>query len=231
MQGDDHGAPKQDAADQSHEESLEAALRKAKEKQNSARHKAEQYFSDWTNWVAIFTLIAVVAYTGITIVIAWIAFQQFRLGREQEQAQLRPYVVASPAPSALEVGNPLKTTVKLDNLGLTPVYRGKLFARFIPTAQTTIPASSLPECSQEDAAGPPGTAFGKTVAIPTQSDFSVTATQIKAIKDGKLAIVNVGRFCYSDIFGANHQTDFCIYWNKEDENGNAHYCQYMNGGN
>jgi len=177
----------------------------------------------WDKTVAV----GVCIYTIITLGIFWIGWRQFSIADDQERAQLRPYVMVELSDiGAPEEGKPLTIGLNYKNIGNTPVYGGALYPIFTMTPDSLIHVD-IPTCLNYDPSTAAST-FGKERSYSVPSEMIFTKEQISSIYTGTNALIFIGRYCYSDIFGETNWTDACLYWKLHDGEINARYCDRFN---
>ena len=137
------------------------------ESENRERNK-RGYFSKFKNWVSLLTLLAVASYTGISAIILCTQ-------RDQEQRQLRAYVMVQSSVFGFNDKGQLSAKITIKNFGSTPAYNVRHWACTV--------VSSFPE---QDVDFPTATEMINSYRNAPGSLIPPSATLEKVLSSGDL---------------------------------------------
>jgi hypothetical protein len=210
-------------------EAPEAAVRQAVIEQPSGQAPKKGYFHKLKNWVSLFTLIFVGAYTVLTFCTLHTAQEQVAISRDVERRQLRAYVGLQDA--ALQCPNcrvvnfeqPVPTnettvesadvfTIWAKNGGLTPAENTFVYINW----ESIDPGKAWPtDVTFEDRSRMVNIVESKQLILPGASfqfALPVRVADFNAAINHKIRLIVYGHADYSDIFGCAHVTDFCLVY-------------------
>jgi hypothetical protein len=188
--------------------------------------------SDWWRspywWLTIATLFLV----AVTTVLVFLSWGQTRDIRVEEARRLRPYVVVQRLTPVKNYGAGQIPTVniELENMGQTPVYdlawqSGMRAADYPETGSN----AHFSDCDAMMSGPYVKSFFGPRLSLPKNDAAALSADDIQAISGHHKALYLQARFCYRDIFGDEHWTDFCAMWMGDGDGlDNPTMCKYGN---
>jgi len=173
-------------------------------------------------WFQLPVSIVAAAVTAWAAVGAWraalAAEKATALGQETARLQLRAYVSVASAtfnykhnelPMLPNAGETLVATIRLKNNGLTPALElsilAQLCVRELPLKFDTLTRNEGPPDSKVDLGSEIGTNCSVEHPIPVNEQSKLMITQ------NKWGIFLIGEARYRDVFGDEHQTNFCLF--------------------
>jgi hypothetical protein len=168
--------------------------------------KWNNYLSKPRNKVGLATLIAVVAYTGITVLLWCTSQKQLAVSRDTEQRQLRAYVGITDVeiPDGFFEDKIPTLNVSLKNFGLTPAYNVKMsFATNF---------GSFPDPGDLPAPQPTNATWvfnpSDVSSAPFDLPMPLTAADIAGMQNMSRPLYFYGRITYDDAFNRPHFANF-----------------------
>jgi len=148
---------------------------------------------------------------------AFYASRQSQTASDTAKRQLRPYINIAPSVgdqdrsrlNIFEVGKKIRAEVALENSGQTPAYEVRVV---IDTKIAPLPLLNnfdfIGRVITERGLVGPHTKFYPTI----ESEIEITDSGHKDVENSKSVVYVYGRVEYTDSFGKNHWTEFCLWY-------------------
>jgi hypothetical protein len=178
------------------------------------------------------TLLEKIAFIVAVLAAAGTAYQAWIAG-DTEKRSLRAYVViGATTPDPIVIGKIPKIRTTFQNVGQTPVYHGAWTSGVqVANAASEGIEQAMPCADVMNKQESRKWFFGKEIyPYQERGGKPFTDFELSSFNSGTQSVFFTGRFCYGDIFGKIHFTDFCMFWNitKGGLGAPAEYCHIGN---